>query len=208
MTARQTLASWKKLDQLAQVKKSQHMNTLFAQDNKRFDKFSIELPSMLFDYSKNLIDSETMQTLLELAQETQVCDWRAKMFAGEKINKTEGRAVLHTALRRQSNEPFMLDGENITEEVQQQLAKMEGFVNKVRSGDWLGYSGKRITDVVNIGVGGSNLGPQMVTEALKHCSNDILNIHYVSNVDGAQIVEVLRPLNPETVLFVISSKII
>ncbi|MGL1958792.1 MAG: glucose-6-phosphate isomerase [Colwellia sp.] len=206
MTARQTLASWKKLSQLAQDKKSQHMNTLFAQDNTRFDKFSIELPSMLFDYSKNLIDSETMQTLLELAEETQVCDWRAKMFAGEKINKTEDRAVLHTALRRQSTEPFLLDGENITEEVQQQLAKMEGFVNKVRSGEWLGHTGKRITDVVNIGVGGSNLGPQMVTEALKHYSDNTLNIHYVSNVDGSQIVEVLRPLNPETVLFVISSK--
>lgn len=128
------------------------------------------------------------------------------MFTGAKINKTEDRAVLHTALRRQSNEPLIVDGENVTEHVQNQLAKMEVFVDKVRQGHWLGYSGKRITDIVNIGVGGSNLGPQMVTEALKHYSDDGVNVHYVSNVDGAQIVEVLRPLDPQKVLFIVSSK--
>lgn len=206
MTARQTLASWKKLQQLAQVKKSQHMNTLFAQDSDRFNKFSIELPNMLLDYSKNLIDTETIEALLALAEETQVCEWREKMFSGEKINKTEDRAVLHTALRRQSDEPLILDGENITDHVQQQLVKMEGFVNRVREGHWKGYSGKRIKDIVNIGVGGSNLGPQMVTEALKHYSDNSVNVHYVSNVDGAQIVEILRPLDPEKVLFIVSSK--
>jgi glucose-6-phosphate isomerase len=206
MPSRQTLASWKKLQQLAQDKKSQHMNTLFAQDSERFNKFSIELPNMLLDYSKNLIDSETIDALLALAEETKVCDWRAKMFAGEKINKTEDRAVLHTALRRQSDEPLIIDGENVTEHVQNQLADMEVFVDKVRQGHWLGYSGKRITDIVNIGVGGSNLGPQMVTEALKHYSDGSVNVHYVSNVDGAQIVEVLRPLEPEKVLFIVSSK--
>jgi glucose-6-phosphate isomerase len=179
---------------------------LFAQDNERFHKFSIELPNMLLDYSKNLIDSETLDALLALAEETGVCDWRAKMFAGEKINKTEDRAVLHTALRRQSVEPLIVDGENVTEHVQKQLGEMEVFVNKVRQGHWLGYSGKRITDIVNIGVGGSNLGPQMVTEALKHYSDGSVNVHYVSNVDGAQIVEVLRPLDPEKVLFIVSSK--
>lgn len=205
-SSRQNLASWKKLQQLAQDKKSQHMNTLFAQDSKRFEKFSIELPSMLLDYSKNLIDSETLDSLLALAEETKVCDWREKMFSGEKINKTEDRAVLHTALRRKSTEPLMIDGENITEHVQNQLTKMEAFVNKVRQGHWLGYSGKRITDIVNIGVGGSNLGPQMVTEALKHYSDGSVNVHYVSNVDGAQIVEVLRPLDPAKVLFIVSSK--
>lgn len=206
MSDRQTLASWKKLQQLAQEKKSQHMNTFFANDVKRFEKFSIELPNMLLDYSKNLIDSETLDCLLSLANETEVCDWRTKMFTGAKINKTEDRAVLHTALRRQSNEPLIVDGENVTEHVQKQLAKMEVFVDKVRQGHWLGYSGKRITDIVNIGVGGSNLGPQMVTEALKHYSDDGVNVHYVSNVDGAQIVEVLRPLDPQKVLFIVSSK--
>ncbi len=206
MSSRQTLASWKKLQLLAKDKKSQHMNTLFAQDSERFNKFSIELPNMLLDYSKNLIDSETIEALLALAEETQVCDWRAKMFSGEKINKTEDRAVLHTALRRQSDEPLIIDGENVTDHVQKQLSEMEVFVNKVRQGHWLGYSGKRITDIVNIGVGGSNLGPQMVTEALKHYSDGSVNVHYVSNVDGAQIVEVLRPLDPEKVLFIVSSK--
>jgi glucose-6-phosphate isomerase len=206
MSSRQALSSWKKLSQLAKDKKSQHMNTLFAQDSQRFDKFSIELPRLLLDYSKNLIDSETIESLLALAQETEVVQWREKMFCGEKINTTENRAVLHTALRRQSDEALIVDGDNLTEQVQKQLAEMEVFVNKVRQGHWLGYSGKRITDIVNIGVGGSNLGPQMVTEALKHYSDNSVNVHYVSNVDGSQIVEILRPLNPEKVLFIVSSK--
>jgi glucose-6-phosphate isomerase len=206
MSSRQALNSWKKLTKLAQQKKSQHMNDLFAQDSERFDKFSIELPKLLLDYSKNLIDSETMTTLFELANESQVLQWREKMFNGEKINKTEDRAVLHTALRRKSKEPLIIDGENVTDSVQMQLKKMEAFVKHVREGKWLGYSGKRITDIVNIGVGGSNLGPQMVTEALKHYSDNSVNVHYVSNVDGAQIVEILRPLEPEKVLFIVSSK--
>jgi glucose-6-phosphate isomerase len=206
MSSRQTLSSWKKLTQLAQQKQSQHMNDLFAQDSERFDKFSIELPRLLLDYSKNLIDTETMDTLFKLASECKVVEWREKMFIGAKINKTEDRAVLHTALRRKSKEPLIVDGENVTTSVQMQLQKMEVFVNHVREGKWLGYSGKRITDVVNIGVGGSNLGPQMVTEALKHYSDKSINVHYVSNVDGAQIVEILRPLDPERVLFIVSSK--
>ncbi|MEW6990207.1 glucose-6-phosphate isomerase [Colwelliaceae bacterium 6441] len=206
MSSRQSLNSWKKLSQLALNKKSQHMNDLFAQDKERFNKFSIELPRMLLDYSKNLIDNETMTTLFSLANECEVTDWRNKMFSGEKINKTEDRAVLHTALRRESTEPLFVDGENVTESVQAQLQKMEAFVNRVREGKWKGYSGKRITDIVNIGVGGSNLGPQMVTEALKHYSDNSVNVHYVSNVDGAQIVEILRPLDPEKVLFIVSSK--
>ena len=206
MTSRTELSSWKKLQDLAKSMKKQHMNDLFFQDSERFNKFSIELPSMLLDYSKNIIDDETMNALLELAEETKVCEWRSKMFSGAKINKTEDRAVLHTALRNQSGEPLMIEGENITECIQSQLQKMKAFVEKVRQGHWLGYSGKRITDIVNIGVGGSNLGPQMVTEALKHYSDGSVNVHYVSNVDGAQIVEVLRPLNPEKVLFIVSSK--
>lgn len=206
MSSRQSLGSWVKLTELAADKKAQHMNDLFANDSERFAKFSVELPKMMLDYSKNLIDSETMTTLFELAQDCDVEQWRGKMFSGEKINKTEDRAVLHTALRRKSSEPLIVDGENVTESVQNQLEKMEGFVNRVRQGHWLGYSGKRITDIVNIGVGGSNLGPQMVTEALKHYSDNSVNVHYVSNVDGAQIVEILRPLDPEKVLFIVSSK--
>ena len=206
MSARKTLPSWKKLNQLAKDKKTQHLNTLFSNDSKRFDRFSIELPRLLLDYSKNLIDSETMENLLALADETEVAQWRSKMFSGEKINTTENRAVLHTVLRRQSDEALIVDGENLTKKVKGQLADMEIFVNKVRQGQWLGYSGKRITDIVNIGVGGSNLGPEMVTEALKHYSDNSVNVHYVSNVDGAQIFETLRLLNPEKVLFIVSSK--
>jgi glucose-6-phosphate isomerase len=178
----------------------------FFQDSERFNKFSIEMPNMLLDYSKNLIDDEVMQGLVALAEETKVCEWRSKMFSGERINKTEDRAVLHTALRRKSDKDLVVEGENISECVRNQLAKMKAFVEKVRQGHWLGYSGKRITDIVNIGVGGSNLGPQMVTEALKHYSDNSVNVHYVSNVDGAQIVEILRPLDPEKVLFIVSSK--
>ena len=153
MTMRASLNSWQALVQHAQDIKQQHMSDLFTADKKRFDKFSIQLPTMLLDYSKNLIDSETIDSLLALAEETEVCNWRAKMFRGDKINKTEDRAVLHTALRRQTDEPLIIDGENVTTHVQKQLAEMEVFVNKVRQGHWLGYSGKRITDIVNIGVG-------------------------------------------------------
>ena len=206
MSSRQSLNSWKKLEILAEEKQSQHMNDLFANDSQRFDKFSIELPKLLLDYSKNLIDSDVMTALFALADECEVTQWRKKMFAGDKINKTEDRAVLHTALRRSDTTPLWVDGENISESVASQLTKMEDFVNRVRQGHWLGYSGKRITDIVNIGVGGSNLGPQMVTEALKHYSDNSVNVHYVSNVDGAQIVEILRPLDPEKVLFIVSSK--
>lgn len=206
MSNRQLLPSWKKLLNHAQEMKSQHMNDLFAADNNRFEKFAIELPNMLLDYSKNLINSETKQNLLQLANECELEDWREKMFAGEKINKTEDRAVLHSALRGSVDEQLTVDGENIHQQVNQQLEKMAVFVDKVRQGHWLGYSGKRITNIVNIGVGGSNLGPQMVTEALKQYSDDCVNVHYVSNVDGAQIADILRPLEPENVLFIVSSK--
>lgn len=206
MSSRQLLPSWKKLAKHADDMKLQHMNDLFAADENRFDKFSIELPNMLLDYSKNLIDSETKQSLIELANECELVAWRNKMLSGEKINKTEDRAVLHTALRGSVDEDLALDGKNINQQVNEQLEKMASFVEQVRQGHWLGYSGKRITDIVNIGVGGSNLGPQMVTEALKNYSDNCVNVHYVSNVDGAQIAEILRPLEPEKVLFIVSSK--
>jgi glucose-6-phosphate isomerase len=203
---RDELKTWQELTSHAKNIKNQHMLDLFAQDKQRFDKFSIQLPSMLLDYSKNLITDETMSKLIALAKECDVEGWRKKMFNGERINSTEDRAVLHVALRNRSLTPIMLDGENITNEVELALSKMKVFTEEVRQGKWLGYSGKPITDIVNIGVGGSNLGPQMVTEALKPYSDGSVNVHYVSNVDGTQIADVLRPLNPEKVLFIVSSK--
>ena len=206
MHSRTSLDSWQNLIAHAREMKNQHMNDLFAEDTNRFDKFSIQLAPFLLDYSKNLISEHTLNLLIELAQDCQVEQWREKMFSGERINSTEGRAVLHTALRNRKNTPVYLDGENITDDVQNTLTKMKHFSDKIRQGLWKGYSGKRITDVVNIGVGGSNLGPQMVTEALKQYSDNSVNVHYVSNVDGTQIANVLRPLNPEKVLFIVSSK--
>ena len=145
MSSRQLLPSWKKLAKHAADMKLQHMNDLFATDENRFDKFSIELPSMLLDYSKNLIDRETKQSLIELANECELAAWRNKMFSGEKINKTEDRAVLHTALRGSVDEDLALDGKNINQQVNDQLEKMANFVEQIRQGHWLGYSGKRIT---------------------------------------------------------------
>ena len=206
MTNRTDLSSWKSLEQLANKMKQTHMNDLFASDPQRFNKFSLKLPDLLFDYSKNLIDDTVLKTLLQLTEDVELPVWREKMFNAERINMTEDRAVLHTALRNRSQTSLYFDDENVTQDVEDQLAKMKGFVEQVRQGHWKGFSGKRITDIVNIGVGGSNLGPQMVTEALKHYSDQSVNIHYVSNVDGAQITEVLAPLNPEKVLFIVSSK--
>ena len=206
MKNRQELPSWKFLTDHAVNMKSQHLNDLFANDAQRFDKFSIKLPNLLFDYSKNLVTDETMAQLIKLAKDCDIESWRERMLSGEKINQTEDRAVLHTALRDRSGKKLIVDGENVTETISDELKKMEEFVRKVRHGDWKGYSGKRITDVVSIGVGGSNLGPQMVTEALTHHSDNAVKVHYISNVDGAQIAEVLRPLNPESVLFIVSSK--
>ncbi|MGB1297571.1 MAG: glucose-6-phosphate isomerase [Psychrobium sp.] len=200
------LSVWQQLALMASDAETTKLNALFEADAKRFERFSIQLPSILLDYSKNLVTDDVMAKLLTLAQETKVTEWRDKMFAGVKINSTENRAVLHTALRSDTTEPLLIDDVNVSEQVQIELEKMKIFVEEFRRGEWLGYSGKRITDIVNIGVGGSNLGPQMVTEALKHDSDDTVRVHYVSNVDGAQIAEVLRPLNPEKVLFIVSSK--
>jgi glucose-6-phosphate isomerase len=203
---RESLASWKKLVKHSVAMKNKHMNDLFKSNKQRFDDFSITLPSMLLDYSKNLLTEETMTLLLDLAKECQLEQWREKMFSGERINSTEDRSVLHTLLRDRGEKAFMLEGKNIKQDIEHALSDMKTFTDCVRQGKWQGYSGKRITDVVNIGVGGSNLGPQMVTEALKQYSDNSVNVHYVSNVDGTQIANVLRPLNPEKVLFIISSK--
>ncbi|WP_299288496.1 glucose-6-phosphate isomerase [uncultured Mucilaginibacter sp.] len=181
------------------------MKDLFAQDPERFKKFSITFEDILFDFSKNRVDEKTLALLIQLAKECQLKEAIEAMFTGEKINETEGRAVLHTALRNVTNKPLTVDGENITEEVNAVLKQMEPFSNAVISGEWKGYKGDEITDVVNIGIGGSDLGPVMVTEALKPYKTR-LNLHFVSNVDGTQITEILKDLNPATTLFLVASK--
>ena len=206
MSCRSQLASWQALQISANKMKEIHLKNLFANDSTRFEQFSTQIPGVLFDYSKQLIDSTVLSQLISLAQECDIATWRDKMFSGEKINITEDRAVLHTALRNRSESALVVDGENVSSVVNAELQKIKLFVDKVRSGQWLGYTGKSVKDVVSIGVGGSNLGPQMATEALKSFADDTLKVHYVSNVDGVQIASVLKEIDPETTLFVISSK--
>jgi len=182
-----------------------HLRDLFQSDPNRFKKFSIGYGDILFDFSKNRINDETFALLIQLARECQVDKAIKSMFSGELINETENRAVLHTALRSQDNSPIFVNGKDVNHEIKQVLNQMESFCNEVLSGEWKGYTDKEITDVVNIGIGGSDLGPVMVTEALKAYKTH-LNIHFVSNVDGTHIVETLKKLNPETTLFLIASK--
>ncbi|MGV8880471.1 MAG: glucose-6-phosphate isomerase [Sphingobacteriaceae bacterium] len=183
----------------------QHLRDLFAADPQRFEKFSVQLEDILLDYSKNRINDQTIALLMQLVRECKLEDAIKAMFNGEKINQTEDRAVLHTALRNQGNQPVYTDGKDVMPEINAVLAQMEKFSNAVISGAWKGYSGKTITDVVNIGIGGSDLGPVMVTEALKAYKNH-LTMHFVSNVDGTHITETLKKVNPETTLFLIASK--
>lgn len=198
--------AWTDLTAHFETAQDLQLSQLFAQDSERFSKFSTQFGSdILVDFSKNLITEETMEKLFALAKETEVKTAIDAMFAGEKINQTEGRAVLHTALRNRSNTPVMLDGEDVMPGVNAVLEKMEAFTNRVTSGEWKGYTGKAITDIVNIGIGGSDLGPYMVTEALAPYKNH-LNMHFVSNVDGTHIAETLKKVNPETTLFLIASK--
>lgn len=206
MSSRTQLASWQALQNSASKMKEVHLKDLFAANSARFQQFSTQIPGLLFDFSKQRVDETVFEHLIALANECNIDTWRRKMFSGEKINITEGRAVLHTALRNRANTALIVEGENVTEAVNNELAKMKQFVNKVRSGQWQGYTGKAVKDVVAIGVGGSNLGPQMATEALCSYADETLNVHYVSNVDGVQIASVLEKLNAETTLFVISSK--
>ncbi|WED21589.1 glucose-6-phosphate isomerase [Vibrio sp. JC009] len=198
--------AWKALTAHFESAQDMELKTLFAQDADRFDKFSAKFGSdILVDYSKNLINQETMEKLFALAEETDLKAAIEAMFSGEKINQTEGRAVLHTALRNRSNKPVMVDGEDVMPAVNAVLEKMKSFTNRVVSGDWKGYTGKAITDVVNIGIGGSDLGPYMVTEALAPYKTH-LNMHFVSNVDGTHIAETLKKVDPETTLFLVASK--
>jgi len=206
MSCRSQLASWQALNISADKMKEVHLKDLFANNSSRFELFSTQTPGILFDYSKQLIDEKVLNQLLKLADDCDVAAWRDKMFSGEKINFTENRAVLHTALRNRHFSDLVVDGENVSNVVNAELEKIKEFVAKVRSGEWLGYTGKPVKSVVSIGVGGSNLGPQMATEALKSYADDTLNVHYVSNADGVQISSVLKQIDPETTLFVISSK--
>ncbi|WP_262149919.1 glucose-6-phosphate isomerase [Chryseobacterium foetidum] len=181
------------------------LRSLFQYNSNRFEEFSIKKENYIFDYSKNLIDSRTKELLLNLAVECQLRDAINKMFSGDRINETEGRAVLHTALRDFSDKEILVDGENIKPQIKRVLDHMKSFSENVISGNHKGFSGKEITDVVNIGIGGSDLGPVMVVSALKHFKTR-LNVHFVSNVDGNHIAEVVKNLNPETTLFIIASK--
>lgn len=183
----------------------QHLRDLFAADPQRFDKFSVEFEDLLLDYSKNRINEQTLALLMQLARECKLDVAIKAMFNGEPINQTESRAVLHTALRNLGGEPVYADGKDVMPEIQAVLTHMEAFSTAVISGEWKGYTGKPITDVVNIGIGGSDLGPVMVTEALKAYKNH-LTLHFVSNVDGTHIAETLKKVNAETTLFLIASK--
>ncbi|WP_089726171.1 glucose-6-phosphate isomerase, partial [Candidatus Thiosymbion oneisti] len=182
------------------------MRDLFARDPRRPEQMSLRAAHLFADYSKNLITDKTLTLLLELAVAVDLPGWIHRMFAGAAINNTEGRAVLHIALRNRSNRPIYVDGKDVMPGVNRVLQRLEGFVATVRSGDWKGFTGKRITAVVNIGIGGSNLGPLMVCEALHPYQSDDLRVHFVSNVDGTHLAETLRPLDPATTLFIVASK--
>jgi glucose-6-phosphate isomerase len=206
MSALTESQAWRALSTHAASLKDVHMRQLFADDAKRFERFSLRLGDLLFDYSKNRITDETVKLLLALAQQQQVFELRDRMFRGEKINLTEDRAVLHVALRNRGSRPILVDGQDVMTAVNSVLAHMRDFTDRVRSGAWKGYTGKPIQHIVNIGIGGSDLGPVMVTEALRPYWKDGLHAHFVSNVDGTHIVEALERCDPETTLFLVASK--
>ncbi|ENM3746368.1 glucose-6-phosphate isomerase [Vibrio cholerae] len=198
--------AWKALTAHFESAQDMDLKALFAQDSERFAKYSARFgQDILVDYSKNLVNAETMQHLFALAKETDLQSAITAMFKGEAINQTEDRAVLHTALRNRSNSPVLVNGEDVMPAVNAVLAKMKAFSERVISGEWKGFTGKAITDVVNIGIGGSDLGPYMVTEALVPYKNH-LTMHFVSNVDGTHMAETLKNVDPETTLFLVASK--
>ena len=197
--------AWKALQDHFEQVRDLHMRDLFDADPQRFERYSLQLGDLLLDYSKNRITDETLQLLFTLARDSEVPEWTERMFNGEAINFTEHRAVLHTALRNRANTPVRVDGEDVMPGINRVLEQMRDFTERVRSGAWQGYNGQTITDVVNIGIGGSDLGPVMVTQALLPYG-DRLRVHFVSNVDGSQICDTLAGLNPETTLFLVASK--
>jgi glucose-6-phosphate isomerase len=201
-----TTNAWNKLEEYHFEFEGKHMKELFANDAKRFVKYSLKFEDILVDFSKNIVDDEVREALLELANECELKEAIESMFTGKRINATEDRAVLHVALRNRSNTPIVVDGEDVMPEINAVLDQMKDFSEQVISGVWKGYSSKAITDIVNIGIGGSDLGPLMVTEALKPYKKENINLHFVSNVDGTHIAETLKHVNPETTLFIVASK--
>ncbi|KQT37547.1 glucose-6-phosphate isomerase [Methylophilus sp. Leaf414] len=201
-----THPSWQALNQHQSDIRNVQMRDLFKQNPKRFEEFSLNVDGILLDYSKHRITQQTLSLLFQLARDSKIETWRDRMFSGEKINITENRAVLHTALRNRSNTPIEVDGKDVMPEVNAVLAHMRTFTEQVRSGQWTGYTGKRITDIVNIGIGGSDLGPVMACDALKPYASPDLKAHFVSNIDGAHLIRALEQCNPETTLFIVASK--
>ncbi|HGH0157947.1 TPA: glucose-6-phosphate isomerase [Neisseria meningitidis] len=200
------LPAWSKLWNHFDDSKTLHMREMFEQDPQRAERYWLQVGGLTLDYSKNRINDETMSLLFELAREAGVPERMRQMFHGEKINTTENRAVLHVALRNRTNSPIVVDGEDVMPKVNRVLQRMGEFAHEVRSGSWLGYTNQVITDVVNIGIGGSDLGPLMMCTALKPFGHPRLNMHFVSNVDGSQLSDVLSKVHPETTLFIIASK--
>ena len=198
--------AWEKLTDHYQQIKDIKMKDLFSEDFQRFKKFSIRFNSILVDYSKNRINEQTLKLLTDLAEEVRLQDAIDKMFSGKFINETENRPVLHTALRNVENTPVLVDGHDVMPGINAVLAKMKDFSSRVISGQWKGYTKKKVTDIVNIGIGGSDLGPVMVTQCLKPYAKNGLSVHFVSNIDGTHITETLKTLDPETTLFMIASK--
>ena len=206
MTGVESTAAWKALEAHYAATSSVHVRDLFSSDPSRFDEFSLKFEDMLVDYSKKSITSETMALLYQLAEEGDVIGKARAMYSGEKINTTEGRAVLHVALRNRSNSPIYVDGVDVMPDVNDVLSRIKTFVTNVRDGTWRGHTGKSIDTIVNIGIGGSDLGPVMVTEALRPYSKRDLRMLFCSNVDGTHVAEILRQCDPETTLFLIASK--
>ena len=198
--------TWKKLEAHFKKVSSRHLRDMFAEDPSRANDFRMEVTSLWVDYSKNRVTHETLDLLVQLAEELDLKEQIRAMFRGERINETENRSVLHVALRRLSGESIFIEGEDILPMIQKARTKMLDCSEKIRNGEWRGHTGKRIRHVINIGIGGSDLGPNMVCEALKHYSSPELKVHFVSNVDGTHLVETLKNLNPEECLFIIASK--
>lgn len=199
-------AEWQALEAHWASMSGSHMREIFERDTSRCERFSLDACGLHLDYSKNLIDDKAMQLLLELARAAELSNWGDRLLAGDKVNTTEGRAVLHMALRNLGFRDYHYDGRDIMPGIRAVLSRMRTFSEDVRSGRWLGYTGQRISDVVSIGIGGSSLGPKMVCEALKPYQQEDLRVHFVSNVDGSHLAQTLRTLNPATTLFVIASK--
>jgi len=206
MQSPRTLPAWQTLEKLRQAMNGVHLRRLFGEDERRFERFSVRFGDLLFDYSKNRIDAAVLEQLIALAGQAGLKERIEAMFSGKKINNTENRAVLHVALRNRSNRPILVDGNDVMPEVNAVLDRMRDFSEAVRSGAWTGYSGKPISDIVNIGIGGSDLGPKMVCQALTPYARPDLAVHFVSNVDGTDIAETLKRVSSETTLFLIASK--